>query len=106
MSSSSLRRRARSASKRSWPEASARVGVATAEGVFDHKRVRIVAEIGRADRHLAVTAGHVEHISRLGEPRETAAQRLHQCLAIRDGDTEMAGAAHQVGMMQVVRFYA
>ena len=77
-----------------------------AEGVLDHHRVRIVGQIGRPDRDLSVAAGHVEHIGRLGEARETAAQGLYQCLAVVDGDAEVSGAAHKIGMMQVVGFHS
>ena len=45
--------------------ASPRIAVPSAEGVLDQQRIGIVAEIARADRHLAVAARHVEHVGRL-----------------------------------------
>ena len=83
-----------------------RIAVPSAEGVLDQQRIGVVAEIARPDRHLAVAARHVEHIGRLRQPAQPAAQRLHQGLAALDRNPEMPGAAHQVGMVQVVGLYA
>jgi len=54
----------------------------------------VVAQVGRADRHLAVAARHVEHIGRLGQSREAAAQGPHQFLPAPDRDPKMTRPAH------------
>src|SRR3546814_676343 len=44
---------------------------------------------GRADRDLAVSARYVEHVGRLAEPGDVAAQRPHQRLAFGDRRPEV-----------------
>ena len=69
-----------------------------AEHVLDPERAGIVGQIGGSDGDFSVTAGHVEHVGRLSEAGEAAAQGLHQRLTLGDRDPEVARAAHQVGM--------
>ena len=50
--------------------------------VFDDPLARRAYLTGRTrtDRHLPVTARYVEHIGRLTEPGDTAAQRVNEAL--------------------------
>ena len=50
--------------------------------VLDYRTIArgISSDIARADRHLAVTAGHVEHIDRLAKAGDATAQPPHQRL--------------------------
>ena len=47
-------------------------------------------------------ARDVEHVSRLAQAGDMAAQALHQFAAAADIKAEMAGAAGEIGMMQVI----
>ncbi len=56
----------------------------------------------RTDRHLPVTARYVEHISRLTEPGDTAAQRANEALPGRDPGAKVRRPAGKIGVMQVI----
>src|SRR6202023_1809396 len=76
-----------------------RIGVAAAVEVLDLIASRAAAradEIARPDRRLAMAAGNVEHVGRLAEAREAAAQRAHQRLALLDAGAPMGGAGGEV----------
>src|SRR5579862_9110874 len=58
--------------------------------------------IARSDRHLAKAAGEIEHIAGLAEPGDAAAQGGHERLALAELYAEMAGAAGEIGVMEVI----
>src|SRR3954453_3392821 len=49
------------------------------------------AQIGRADRRLAVTTRNVEHIARLAQAGQAAVQRSHEHLALCNGRAQVCG---------------
>src|SRR6516225_10569685 len=82
-----------------------RIDVPNPGAVFDGPPACLPARGNRArgDRYLAVTAGNIEDVGRLAQPRDAAAERANQTLASRDTGTEMRGAPGEIGMMKVVR---
>jgi hypothetical protein len=61
-----------------------------------------VGEIARPDRHLAVAAGNIEHVGRLAEAGDAAAQAPHQVLPSAMVVRKCAGAGREVAVVQVV----
>src|SRR5277367_4617083 len=76
-----------------------RTGMKLALPVLDRA---VVVPIGRADRHLAEAAGDVEHVGRLAQAGDAAAQPAHERLTVRDGGAEARGAGRPVEMVQVI----
>src|SRR5580700_2162053 len=75
-------------------------------GVRNDPVFRRVAWCGsaRCDRHLAIAARDIEHVGGLTEPRDPAAQDLDEPSPFLDAEPEMAGAAGEIGMVQVIGF--
>ena len=84
------------------------VCVAAAVDIFDDRNrlAGIAVDIRRPDRHLAVAAGDIEHVGRLAEAGDAAAQLAHQRLAVGDRRAEMRRAGRQVAVVQVVGLHA
>ena len=59
-------------------------------------------EVTRSDRRLAVTAGNIEHIGWLAQPRESPPQTTHKGLSLGDVGAQMRGAGGKIGMVQVI----
>ena len=70
--------------------------------VFDDPPACLAPRGNRAggDWHLAVAAGNIEHIGRLAQPGDTAAERAHQALAGRDAGAEMRRTPGEIGVVK------
>ena len=53
----------------------------------------VAAQSVPSDRHFAETAGNVENVVWLAEPRKAAVQGPHEPAALFDRDAEVSGAA-------------
>ena len=75
--------------------------------ILDEERpLRGVVHCIGCDRHLSVATRNVEHVGRLAESRDAAAQTAHERLTLFDTNPQMRRAGREIGMMQIVRFDA
>src|SRR5260370_33372707 len=84
-----------------------RISVPLASEVLDLVARRAVAavdlsQIARPARRFAVATGNIEHVSGLAQPREPAAQRAHQRLALVDAGAPMRGAGRAIAVVEIV----
>ena len=84
-----------------------RIAMQSAVEILDQAVAGLIPrQIVRADRRLAVAAGNVQHVGRLAQAGQPAAQRAHQLLAALDRGAQVRRAGREIAVMQVVRLDA